>query len=193
MAFKLPELPYPKDALAPYVSAETLEYHHGKHHAAYVKKLNELIANSKYAEMPLEKIITTAGAGAIFNNAAQHWNHSFYWKSMKPGNGSKPSGKLATAITQAFGGVDQFKKAFNDAADNLFGSGWAWLVQKPDGSLAVDKTPDAENPLTRDERPLLTCDVREHAYYIDYRNARPDYVEAFWKVVNWEFVAGNLK
>ena len=151
------------------------------------------IANSKYAEMPLEKIITTAGAGAIFNNAAQHWNHSFYWKSMKPGNGSKPSGKLATAITQAFGGVDQFKKAFNDAADNLFGSGWAWLVQKPDGSLAVDKTPGAENPLTRNERPLLTCDVWEHAYYIDYRNARPDYVEAFWNIINWEFVAGNLK
>ncbi|MFZ0890378.1 MAG: superoxide dismutase [Candidatus Binataceae bacterium] len=193
MTFKLPELPYPKDALAPYISAETLEFHHGKHHAAYVKKLNELIANTRFASMELDEIIKSAGPGPTFNSAAQHWNHSFYWLCMKPKAAAKPTGAIADAIDRAFGGFDQFKAKFSDASNTLFGSGWAWLVQKRDGSLAIVQTHDAENPLTRDEKPLLTCDVWEHAYYIDYRNARPSYVEAFWNLVNWEFAASNLK
>ena len=193
MTFKFPELPYPKDALAPYISAETLEYHHGKHHAAYVKRLNELIAGTRFASMELDEIIKSAGPGPIFNSAAQHWNHSFYWLGMKPKAGGKPTGAIADAIDRAFGGFDQFKAKFSDAANTHFGSGWAWLVQKRDGALAIAQTHDADNPLTRDETPLLTCDVWEHAYYIDYRNARPNYVEAFWNLVNWEFAASKLK
>jgi Fe-Mn family superoxide dismutase len=193
MAFELPKLPYPQNALAPYISEETLEYHHGKHHAAYVKKLNELIANTKFAKMPLEEIIKTADKGPTFNNAAQHWNHSFYWNCLAPKAGGEPSGKLAAAIDRNFKSFAEFVKEFSAAATEQFGSGWAWLVQKKDGSLAIEKADNAENPLVRNERPLLTCDVWEHAYYIDYRNARPKYVEAFWNVVNWEFVASNLK
>ncbi|HKD68326.1 MAG TPA: superoxide dismutase [Candidatus Binataceae bacterium] len=192
MAFELPKLPYAKNALAPYISEETLEYHHGKHHAAYVAKLNELVANGKFASMQLEEIVRTAD-GAIFNNAAQHWNHSFYWKCMAPKAGGAPSGELAAAIKRDFKSFEEFKKAFDAAAEGQFGSGWAWLVQKTSGSLAIEKTPNAENPLTRGLRPLLTCDFWEHAYYIDYRNARPKYVEAFWNVVNWQFVASNVK
>ncbi|HEY6417982.1 MAG TPA: superoxide dismutase [Candidatus Binataceae bacterium] len=193
MAFKLPELPYPKNALAPYISQETLEFHHGKHHAAYVKKLNELTAGSRFAELPVEEIIKTAGPGPIFNNAAQHFNHSFYWNCMKPKGGGKPSGRIAQEIKRGFGDFAQFQKKFTDAADSLFGSGWAWLVQKADGSLAVEPKLDADNPLTENAKPLFTCDVWEHAYYIDYRNERPKYVDAFWNLVNWEFVASNLK
>jgi Fe-Mn family superoxide dismutase len=193
MVFELPKLPYPQNALAPYISEETLEYHHGKHHAAYVKKLNELIADTKFAKMPLEEIIKTADKGPIFNNAAQHWNHSFYWNCLAPKAGGEPSGKLAAAIDRNFKSFAEFVKEFSTAAVEQFGSGWAWLVQKKDGSLAIEKANNAENPLVRNERPLLTCDVWEHAYYIDYRNARPKYVEAFWNVVNWEFVASNLK
>jgi superoxide dismutase, Fe-Mn family len=193
MAFKLPELPYPKNALAPYISQETLEFHHGKHHAAYVKKLNELITGTKFAEMSVEEIIKSAGPGPIFNNAAQHFNHSFYWQCMKPKGGGKPDGRLADGIKRAFGGFDQFQKKFTEAADALFGSGWAWLVQKADGSLVVEPKLDADNPLTENAKPLFTCDVWEHAYYIDYRNERPKYVDNFWNLANWEFVASNLK
>ena len=193
MAFELPKLPYPKNALAPYISEETLEYHHGKHHAAYVKKLNTLIANTKFANMPLEEIIKTADQGPIFNNAAQHWNHSFYWNCLAPKAGGEPSGALAAALERTFKSFKEFNKQFSDAAIEQFGSGWAWLVQRNDGSLAIEKGSNAENPLVRDERPLLTCDVWEHAYYIDYRNERPKYVEAFWHVVNWQFVASNMK
>ena len=193
MAFELPKLPYDKHALAPYISAETLEYHHGKHHAAYVNKLNELVANTKFAGMPLEELVKTADKGPLFNNAAQHWNHSFYWTCLAPKAGGSPSGELAKAINKAFKSFDEFVKQFSEAAVGQFGSGWAWLVQKKDGSLAIDKTSNAENPLTGGATPLLTCDVWEHAYYIDYRNARPKYVEAFWNVVNWQFVASNMK
>jgi len=193
VAFKLPELPYAKSALAPYLSQETLEFHHGKHHAAYVRKLNELIAGSRFAEMPLEEIIRTAGPGEVLNNAAQHWNHSFYWLCLRPKGGGKPVGALADEIRLAFGGFDEFRKKFAESANSTFGSGWAWLVLKHDGSLAIEHTPDAENPLPRGEKPLLTCDVWEHAYYIDYWNARANYVEAFWNIVNWEFVAANMK
>jgi len=193
MVFELPTLPYPKNALAPYISEETLEYHYGKHHAAYVKKLNELIANTKFANMPLEEIVKTAGPGPIFNNAAQHWNHSFYWNCLAPKGGGDPTGALASAIERNFKSFNEFVKEFSAAAIEEFGSGWAWLVQKRDGSLGIEKASNAEDPLIRNERPLLTCDVWEHAYYIDYRNARPKYVEAFWHLVNWDFVASNIK
>jgi superoxide dismutase, Fe-Mn family len=192
MAFELPKLPYAKNALAPHISEETLEFHHGKHHAAYVAKLNELVANTKFANMPLEEIVRTS-EGAIFNNAGQHWNHSFYWNCMAPKAGGSPSGALAAAIDKHCKSFEQFKKDFGEAAVGQFGSGWAWLVQKNDGSLAIEKTSNAENPMTRGLRPLLTCDVWEHAYYIDYRNARAKYVESWWNVVNWQFVASNMK
>ena len=193
MAFKLPDLPYAKDALVPYISAETFDYHHGKHHAAYVNRLNELVSGTKFADMPLEKIVQSAGPGAIFNNAAQHWNHSFYWNCLAPKGGGPPSGALADRIKKDFGSFDDFKKQFNDAAVSQFGSGWAWLVKNPEGSLAVEKTANADTPVMNNKPALLTCDVWEHAYYIDYRNARPKYVEAFWNLVNWDFVATNLK
>ena len=193
MAFELPPLPYPKNALEPHVSAETLEYHHGKHHAKYVKTLNELIAGSKLEKQPLEQIIVTAGPGKLFNQAAQHWNHSFYWKCMSPDGGKEPKDDVARRIDEAFGGFEKFRKEFSEAAINEFGSGWAWLVIEKNGSLAVENTPDAVNPLTQGKKALLTCDVWEHAYYIDYRNAREKYVEAFWKIVNWDFVSENLK
>jgi len=193
MAFELPKLPYAKNALAPYLSEETLEYHYGKHHAAYVKKLNELIANTKFANMPLEEIIRTADQGPVFNNAAQHWNHSFYWNCLAPKAGGAPSGALAAAIERNFKSFEDFTKEFSEAAVETFGSGWAWMVQRKDGSLAIEKASNAENPLVRNERPLLCCDVWEHAYYIDYRNARPKYLEAFWHLINWNFVASNMK
>jgi superoxide dismutase, Fe-Mn family len=192
MRFRLPELPYQKGALAPHISAETLEYHHGKHHAAYVDKLNELVAGSRWAEKTLETIIRESAPGPIFNNAAQHWNHSFYWQCLSPSGGGEPMGRLAEEIHRAFGGFAAFKQAFGEAALGVFGSGWAWLVRRADGTLAIVQTPNAENPLLRKETALLTCDVWEHAYYIDYRNARPRYVEAFWNVVNWQFVASRL-
>ena len=193
MAFTLPELPYSKDALAPHISAETLEFHHGKHHNAYVTKLNGLIDGTEYAGMSLEDIVRKAPAGGLFNNAAQVWNHTFYWHSMAPSAGGEPTGKVGEAITAQWGSFDAFKKEFNDKAAGQFGSGWAWLVKGADGRLAIETTANAETPLTDGSKtPLLTCDVWEHAYYIDYRNARPSYLESWWNLVNWEFANKNL-
>jgi Fe-Mn family superoxide dismutase len=190
MEHKLPELPFAKDALAPHISAETIEYHYGKHHAAYVANLNKLIPGTEFESLPLEEIVKKA-SGAIFNNAAQVWNHTFYWNCLSPKGGGEPGGALASAIHKAFGSFAQFKEKFTAAAVSHFGSGWAWLVRNPDGSLAVESTGNAQTPLTQGKTPLLTCDVWEHAYYIDYRNARPAYVTAFWNLVNWTAVGGR--
>ncbi|WP_262695230.1 superoxide dismutase [Kordiimonas aquimaris] len=192
----LPELPYAQTALEPYVSAETLSFHYGKHHNAYVGKLNALIEGTEFEDMSLEDIIkATAGVAAhagIFNNAAQIWNHTFYWHSMTPDGGGKPTGALAEMIERDFGGYDQFVAAFKDAGATQFGSGWAWLVYK-DSKLSVVKTANAECPLTDGVIPLLTMDVWEHAYYLDYQNKRPDYIQVFLdKLVNWSFVEENL-
>jgi Fe-Mn family superoxide dismutase len=189
---KLPELPYAKDALAPHISAETIEYHYGKHHAAYVNNLNKLIAGTELAELPLEEIIKKA-TGGIFNNAAQVWNHTFYWNCLSPKGGGEPSGAIADAIVKGFGSFAAFKEKLSNAAVTQFGSGWAWLVKNPDGSLAIEQTSNAGTPVKDGKKPILTVDVWEHAYYIDYRNARPSYVEAFWKLVNWDFANANLK
>ena len=192
MAIELPALPYDRTALEPHISGETIDYHYGKHHKAYVDKLNELIAGTEFADLPLEDIIRKS-QGAMFNNAAQVWNHTFYWHCLQPGGGGEPAGNLADGINAAFGGFARFKEEFNKTAIGTFGSGWAWLVQRQDGTLALVSTSNAATPLTGDDIPLLTCDVWEHAYYIDYRNARPKYLEHFWNLVNWEFVAGNMK
>ena len=192
MAIELPALPYEKNALEPHISAETLEYHYGKHHQAYVTNLNNLIKGTEFEDAALEDIVKKS-SGGVFNNAAQVWNHTFYWNSMKPNGGGEPTGKLAESINKAFGSFAAFKEQFTQTALTTFGSGWAWLVQRPDGSLALVSTPNAATPLTGTDTALLTCDVWEHAYYIDYRNARPKYVEAFWNLVNWDFVAGNMK
>jgi len=195
MAHELPALPFSKDALAPHISEETLSYHHGKHHAGYVRKLNNAIEGTPYAELGLEALIEKAkadGKQGLFNNAAQHFNHSFYWNCLSPNGGGEPTGALADAINDAFGDFASFKEAFSTASKTHFGSGWGWLVKKADGSLAVTSTHDADTPVAHGQTPLLTCDVWEHAYYVDYRNARPDYVAAFWNLVNWDFVAKNL-
>ena len=189
--FTLPALPYAKDALAPVISAETIEYHYGKHHQTYVDNLNKLTANTEFATMELEQIVRKS-SGGMFNNAAQVWNHTFFWNCLKPQGGGAPSGKLAEAINKSFGSFEKFKELFGQMAITQFGSGWAWLVKKADGSLAVAQTSNAGNPMTSGDKPLLTCDVWEHAYYIDYRNARAKFVENFWKLVNWDFVAKNL-
>lgn len=191
MSFKLPELPYAMDALSPHISAETLEFHYGKHHNAYVTNLNKMVEGTPDAEKSLEDLIKSA-SGGVFNNAAQVWNHTFYWNSLSPTGGGAPKGKVATEINNAFGSFEAFKEQFSNAAATQFGSGWAWLVRTKDGKLAVEKTANAENPMTQGHTPLLTCDVWEHAYYIDYRNARPKYIEAFWNMVNWDFVEKNL-
>ncbi len=191
MAFKLPELPYAKDALAPHISAETLEYHYGKHHQTYVDNLNKLVAGTPNETKSLEDLIKTT-EGGIFNNAAQVWNHTFYWYCLKPKAGGEPKGKIGDAIKKQFGSFDAFKEQFSEAAKTQFGSGWAWLVKKADGTLAIEKTGNAGNPMTSGHKPLLTCDVWEHAYYIDYRNARPKYIDAFWALVNWDFVEQQL-
>ncbi len=191
MEHKLPELPYAMDALAPHISKETLEYHYGKHHAGYVKKLNDAIPGTQFETMSLEDVVRKADGG-IFNNAAQIWNHNFYWNGMSPVGGGTPKGALATAIDAAFGSFDKFKEEFTARSGTLFGSGWCWLVKKADGALGVEQTSNAGTPLTMSSSCLLTLDVWEHAYYIDYRNARPDYIKAFWNVVNWEFVEKNL-
>jgi len=191
MAFQLPNPPYPIDALAPKLSKETLEFHHGKHHATYVNNLNKLAAGTPMESQTLEQIILKA-SGPLFNNAAQVWNHTFYWNCLAPRAGGEPSGALAAAIAKDFGGFAPFKEKFTNAAVTLFGSGWAWLVKNPDGSLAVEQTSNAGTPLTAGKKPLLTCDVWEHAYYIDYRNNRAKYVESFWDLVNWKFVESNL-
>lgn len=192
MAVKLPELPFAMDALAPHISKETLEYHYGKHHNAYVTKLNAAIEGGELANASLEEIVLKS-SGGVFNNAAQVWNHSFYWNCLSPKGGGAPSGALAEAINKSFGSFDKFKEDFTNQAVTLFGSGWAWLVKKKDGSLGIEQTANAGCPLTSGLKPLLTCDVWEHAYYIDYRNARPNYVDAFWKLVNWEFVESQLQ
>lgn len=191
MSFELPALPYEKNALEPHISAETLEYHYGKHHNAYVVNLNNLLKGSKFEGLSLEEIVK-ASDGGIFNNAAQVWNHTFYWHCLSPQGGGEPKGKLAVAINQAFGSFAEFKQQFSDAAVKNFGAGWTWLVKKPEGSLAIVNTSNAATPLTGDDKPLLTVDVWEHAYYIDYRNARPAYLENFWALVNWAFVEKNL-
>jgi Fe-Mn family superoxide dismutase len=191
MKHELPKLPYDMNALAPHISAETLEYHYGKHHKTYVDNLNKLIADSEYADMSLEDIIKKS-SGGIFNNAAQIWNHTFYWYCLSPDGGGAPKGTLAQAIDKAFGSFDEFKQKFTTTAVTTFGSGWAWLVKNADGSLAIQSTSNAATPLTEGKTPLLTCDVWEHAYYIDYRNRRPDYVGAFWNLVNWHYVNEQL-
>jgi len=189
MEHKLPELPYPQNALSPHISAETLQYHYGKHHAAYVANLNRLIVGTEFENLPLEEIVKKAPAGPIFNNAAQVWNHTFYWNCLSPQGGGEPTGALSQEINKSFGSFGQFKEKFVAAATGLFGSGWAWLVRNADGSLAIEGTSNAATPLRDGKTALLTCDVWEHAYYIDYRNARPKFVEAFWNLVNWPFVA----
>jgi len=191
MEHKLPPLPYAGDALAPHISAETIEYHYGKHHQTYVNNLNNLVPGTEYENSSLEDIIKKA-SGGIYNNAAQVWNHTFYWNCLSPQGGGEPTGKLSEAINKAFGSFTDFKEQFTKAAVTQFGSGWAWLVKKADGSLAIEATGNAGNPLQQGKTPLLTCDVWEHAYYIDYRNARPKYLEAFWNLVNWDFVAVNM-
>ncbi|TCO74876.1 superoxide dismutase [Chromatocurvus halotolerans] len=192
MAFELPELPYEKNALEPHISAETLEYHYGKHHKTYVDKLNGMVEGTDMANKSLEDVVKAA-SGGMFNNAAQVWNHTFYWNCLSPNGGGAPDGELAAKISEAFGSFDKFKDEFTNSAIGNFGSGWTWLVQKQDGSVAIVNTDDADTPLTDDSvTPLLTVDVWEHAYYIDYRNARPKYLEAFWALVNWDFVAGNM-
>jgi Fe-Mn family superoxide dismutase len=194
MAFELPPLPYSKDALAPFgMSEETLEFHYGKHHQTYVTKLNELVQGTEHENATLEQVIGAADANTpLFNNAAQTWNHTFFWNSLTPDGGGKPSGDVAAKIDASFGSYDEFRKKFTDAAITQFGSGWAWLIDNG-GTLEVAKTPNAENPLKRGQKALLTLDVWEHAYYIDYRNARPAFADNFFeKLLNWDFVAQNL-
>jgi Fe-Mn family superoxide dismutase len=191
MEHTLPALPYGLDALAPHISKETLEYHHGKHHQTYVTNLNNLIKSTEFENLSLEEIVKKSSAG-IFNNAAQVWNHTFYWHCLSPNGGGQPTGKVADAIIGAFGSFDKFKEEFTKTCVTTFGSGWGWLVKNADGNLALASTSNAGTPMTAGQTALLTCDVWEHAYYIDYRNARPHYLEAFWKLVNWDFVAQNL-
>ena len=192
MEHTLPPLPYPMDALAPAMSKETFEYHYGKHHQAYVTNLNNLIKGNEYESMPLEEIVRKS-SGPVFNNAAQVWNHTFFWNCMKPGGGGRPDGALAQAIDAKFGSYDGFKEAFTKAATSNFGSGWTWLVKKGDGSVDIVNTSNAGTPLASADKALLTVDVWEHAYYIDYRNARPKFVETFLaSLVNWDFAAKNF-
>jgi Fe-Mn family superoxide dismutase len=192
MAFTLPPLPYDKNALAPHMSAETLEFHHDKHHNAYVVNLNKLIEGKPEAEKSIEDIIKSSD-GPVFNNAAQIWNHTFFWDSMKPNGGGAPTGELAQAITRDFGSFEKFSEQFTAAATTQFGSGWAWLVLDG-GKLSVTKTSNADLPLKHNQKALLTLDVWEHAYYIDYRNLRPKFIETFLKsLVNWDFALANLK
>lgn len=191
MTHTLPALSYALDALQPYISKETLEFHYGKHHQTYVTNLNNLIKDTEYENASLEDIIKKS-SGGIFNNAAQVWNHTFYWNCMKPNGGGAPTGALADAINAKWGSFDKFKEEFGKSCATNFGSGWTWLVKKTDGSVDLSNTSNAGCPLTGTDKPLLTCDVWEHAYYIDYRNARPKYVEMFWNVVDWDFVAKNF-
>ncbi len=191
MEHKLPELPYAIDALAPTISKETMEYHYGKHHQAYVTNLNNLIKGTEFENASLEDIIKKS-SGGVFNNAAQVWNHTFFWNTLSPNGGGAPTGDLAKAIDAKFGSFDTFKETFSKSAVGNFGSGWTWLVKKADGSVDIVNTSNAATPLTGADKPLITIDVWEHAYYIDYRNARPKFVEAFWNLVNWDFAAKNF-
>jgi Fe-Mn family superoxide dismutase len=193
MEHQLPPLPYPREALAPHMSAETFDYHYGKHHQAYVTNLNNLIKGTEYENLGLEAIIKKAPAGGIYNNSAQVWNHSFFWNCMKPNGGGAPTGALADAIAKKWGSFDEFKKAFQTSAVGNFGSGWTWLVKKADGNVDIVNMGAAGTPLTTADKALLCVDVWEHAYYIDYRNLRPKYVETFLNhLVNWDFVAKNF-
>jgi superoxide dismutase, Fe-Mn family len=192
MTITLPELPFAPTALEPYITANTLSFHHGKHHNAYVTNLNKLIPGTEFEKLSLEEIVKKS-SGGIFNNAAQVWNHTFYWNSMKPAGGGTPSGELAAQITKDFGSLDKFREEFTAAATTQFGSGWAWLVLGQDGKLKITKTANAETPLTTSDTALLTIDVWEHAYYLDFQNRRPDYIATFLdKLVNWEFAAQNF-
>lgn len=191
MRHELPALPYAQDALEPVISAETLDYHYGKHHQAYVTNLNNLIGGTEFEDATLEDIILKS-SGGVFNNAAQVWNHTFYWNCLSPNGGGEPSGALADAINAAFGSFEEFKSKFSTSAVTNFGSGWTWLVKNSDGSVEIMNTSNAATPMTDGKQALLTIDVWEHAYYVDYRNARPKYVEEFWKLVNWDFVASNF-
>ncbi len=190
MTYELPALPYAKDALEPVISAETIDYHYGKHHQAYVTNLNNMVPGTEFEGASLEDIIMKS-SGGIFNNAAQVWNHTFYWNGLSPHGGGEPAGALGDAITEAFGSFAAFKEAFIKAGIGNFGSGWTWLVKNPSGGLEIVNTDDAGNPMTDGKIPLLTIDVWEHAYYIDFRNARPKYLEEIWKLVNWDFVEAN--
>ena len=192
MQHTLPELPYAMDALAPHISKETLEYHYGKHHAAYVTNLNNLVKGTEFETSSLEDIVKKS-TGGVFNNAAQIWNHTFYWHCLSPNGGGAPTGKLAEAINAKFGSFDAFKEAFTKSAIGNFGSSWTWLVKKADGSVDIVNTSNAATPLTTQDKPLLTCDLWEHAYYIDYRNARPKYIETFWNFANWSFASANFE
>ncbi|MFO0040592.1 MAG: superoxide dismutase [Pseudomonadota bacterium] len=192
MAIELPALPYARDALAPHISAETIDFHYGKHHQTYVTNLNNQIKGTEFETAALEDIVRRS-TGGMFNNAAQVWTHTFYWHCLKPGGGGEPTGRIGDAIKSAFGSFAAFKEEFTKVALGTFGSGWAWLVQRADGTLALVSTSNAATPLTTTDRALLTCDVWEHAYYVDYRNARAKYVEAFWNLVNWDFVAAQMR
>lgn len=191
MEHTLPQLPYAIDALAPHISQETLEYHYGKHHQTYVTNLNNLVKDGEFANSTLEEIIKKS-SGGIFNNAAQVWNHSFYWNCLSPQGGGEPTGALKEAINTKFGSFEEFKKQFTATCVGAFGSGWGWLVKTPTGELELVSTSNAATPLTSANKALLTCDVWEHAYYIDYRNSRPNYMAAFWNLVNWDFVSKNF-
>ena len=191
MEHTLPALPYAMDALQPHISKETLEFHYGKHHQTYVTNLNNLIKGTEFENSSLEEIVKKS-SGGVFNNAAQIWNHTFYWNSLSPKGGGAPSGKLADAINAKWGSFDAIKEAFTLSAVGNFGSSWTWLVKKADGSLDIVNTSNAATPVTTSDAPLITCDLWEHAYYIDYRNRRPDYLGAFWSLVNWEFAAKNF-
>lgn len=192
MAFELPALPYAQDALEPHISAETLGFHYGKHHATYVAKLNGLVEGTDMADKSLEEVVKSS-SGGIFNNAAQIWNHTFYWHSLSPNGGGEPTGALGDAISAKWGSFDEFKAAFNDKAVNNFGSSWTWLVKNADGSLEIVNTSNAGTPITDEGvTPLMTVDLWEHAYYIDYRNVRPNYLGGFWSLVNWEFASANF-
>ena len=191
MQHTLPALPYSKDALVPYISEETLDYHYGKHHQTYVTNLNKLIVGTEFENTSLEETIMKS-SGGIFNNAAQVWNHTFYWHCLSPNGGGEPKGKILEALLTTFGDFESFKEKFTQTAIGTFGSGWAWLVMDAKGALSITSTSNAATPMTSGQRALLTCDVWEHAYYIDYRNVRPDYLNAFWSLVNWEFVEKNL-
>ena len=192
MSFELPPLPYAKDALLPHISEETLDYHHGKHHNAYVVKLNGLVPGTEYEGKTLEEVIMAAPAGPVFNNAAQIWNHTFYWNSLSPNGGGAPKGAIADAINAKWGSFETFLAEFNDKAVNNFGSCWTWLVKNADGSLDIVNTSNAGTPMTAGQTALLTVDLWEHAYYIDYRNLRPEYLKGFWALVNWDFANANL-
>jgi Fe-Mn family superoxide dismutase len=193
MPFSLPPLPYAKTALAPHISAETLEFHHGKHHQTYVDNLNKLVAGTPLESLSLEDVVRRTSSGPVFNNAAQVWNHTFYWNSLSPKGGGEPSGALGEAIKKKFGSFSAFKEIFTKNALGHFGSGWVWLIKTPDSGVDIETMPNAGTPLSEGKKALLTCDVWEHAYYIDYRNARAKYVEAFWNLVHWDFASTNFQ